>query len=234
MQYGKAYGYFINREGGTTSTLLASLSLASTAFIPIVGQIVFLGYEAEVTEDLERDPDLEDHDDFKFDNFSRYLKRGVWPFVMHLIVAAIAGLGVVAAIAVGFAAAAGLNAPWVGLAAYMVLLMPVVFLTSLFSLPLVLHVQLTGELRVGAAFAFASRFLGKLWGQCLVTLFVHMLISTALTTVGFALCCVGVYPATVVVMMAQSHLSVQLYRLYLAEGGEPVGSAAEEAEYRDE
>ncbi len=234
MQYGKAYGYFLNREGGGKSTLLASLSLASTAVIPIVGQLVFLGYMAEVTEDLERDPDLEDHDDFNFDNFSRYLKRGVWPFLMQLIVGAIAAIGVVAAMAVGFAAGAGFNAPWVGLAAYFALLLPVAFLSGLFSLPLVLHVQLTGELRVGAAFAFASRFLGKLWGQCLVTLFVHMLISGVLTSVGLLACCVGVYPATVVAMMAQDHLSLQLYRLYLAEGGEPVGSAAEEAEYRDE
>lgn len=231
MQYGTAYGYFLNREGGTKSTLLASLALGSTAFIPIVGQLVFFGYQAEVTEDLERDPDLADHDDFNFDHFSRYLKRGVWPFVMQLIVGAIAGLGVVAAIALGFAAAAALNAPWAGFAVYFALLIPAVFVSSLFSLPLMLHVQLTGALRVGAAFAFASRFLGKLWGQCLVTLFVHFLISGVLTTVGLMLCCVGVYPATVVVLMAQDHLSVQLYRLYLAEGGEPVGSAAEEAEY---
>ena len=234
MQYGKAYGYFLNREGGATSTLLASLALASTAVIPVVGQLVFLGYQAEVTEDLEHDPALEDHDDFSFDNLVRYLKRGVWPFLMHLIVGAIAAVGLVAAIAVGGVVAWSLEAPWVAVAAYFVLLTPVLFLSSLFSLPLVLHTQLTGELRVGAAFAFASRFLGKLWGQCLVTLFVHFLISGVLTTVGLLCCCVGVYPATVVVMMAQDHLSVQLYRLYLAEGGEPVGSAAEEAEYRDE
>jgi len=35
-------------------------------------------------------------------------------------------------------------------------------------------------------------------------------------------------------MMAQEHLSLQLYRIYLAEGGEPIGSAAEEAEYDDD
>ena len=234
MQYGKAYGYVLNREGGTTSTLLASLSLASTAFIPVVGQLVFLGYQAEVTEDLERDPDLEDHDDFRFENFARYLSRGVWPFVTNLLVGLVAAGAAVAAVAVGAAAGWALNAPWVAVVAYLVLLLPVVFLVSLYSLPLLLHVQLTGKLRVGAAFAFASRFLGKLWGQCLVTLFVHYLIASLLTVAGLALCCVGVFPATVVVLMAQDHLSLQLYRLYLAEGGEPVGNAAEEAEYEDE
>jgi len=227
MEYGKAYGYFLNREGGTKGLFFASLVL----LIPVVGPIVFLGYQAEVTEDLARDPDLRDHDPFSFEHFSRYLTRGVWPFVMSLIVQAIAMM--LLAVVIGAAVGVGLVSQnfWIGYASYFVFLIPAAVVASLVSLPLALHVQLSGKLRVGAAFAFASRFLGKVWGQSLVSLFIGSLISGAVVTLGYAACCVGVLPAVVIISMAQESLSLQLYRIYLAEGGEPIGSAAEEAEY---
>ena len=230
MEYGKAYGYFLNREGGVKGLFLGSLML----LVPVIGPIVFMGYQAEVTEDLERDPDVRDHDPFSFDHFSRYLSRGVWPFVMSLIVQAILVLFLVAVVA----AAAGVGFVtqdfWAAYASYFVFLIPATVVASLVSLPLMLHVQLAGKLRVGAAFAFASRFLGKVWGQCLVSLFISTLISGAIATLGYAACCVGILPAAIVIAMAQENLSIQLYRLYLAEGGEPIGSAAEEAEYGDD
>ncbi len=230
MQYGKPYTYFLNREGGTKGLLLGCLVL----FLPVVGPMVFMGYQAEVTEDLERDPDILDHDPFDLKHFSRYLTRGVWPFLMSLIVQAITvvfiAVAVAAAVGVGFAAQNGL----IGYASFYLFLIPATFIATLFSLPLILHVQLAGKLRVGAAFAFSSRFLGKLWGQCFVTIFVHMLISMPIILLGYAMCCVGVIPAVIIISMAQDHLSVQLYRIYLAEGGEPVGSAAENAEYDDD
>ncbi len=230
MDYGKAYGYFLSREGGTKGLFFGTLML----FVPIIGQIVFMGYQAEVTEDLERDPDVRDHDPFSFDHFSRYLSRGVWPFVMGLIVQAITVVAVVLVLAASFAAAWALQLPWVAVAAYFALAIPLTVIAALISLPLTLHVQLAGKLRVGAAFAFASRFLGKVWGQCLVSMFVSALISGAIVMLGYAACCIGVFPAAIIIGMAQENLSIQLYRLYLAEGGEPIGSAAEEAEYGDD
>ena len=230
MQYGKPYTYFLNREGGTKSLLFGCLVL----LLPVVGPMVFMGYQAEVTEDLERDPDILDHDPFDLKHFSRYLTRGVWPFLMSLIVQAITmvfiAVAAAGAVGVGFAAQNFL----VGYASFYLFLIPATFVATLFSLPLMLHVQLAGKLRVGAAFAFSSRFLGKLWGQCLITIFVHMLISMPIVMLGYAMCCVGVIPAIIIIGMAQDHLSVQLYRIYLAEGGEPVGSAAEDAEYDDD
>ena len=230
MQYGKPYTYFLNREGGTKSLLFGCLVL----FLPFVGPMVFMGYQAEVTEDLERDPDILDHDPFDLKHFSRYLTRGVWPFLMSLIVQAISVVFVAVAIAVAAGVAYATRSIGFAYAAYFLAVLPGAFLATLFSLPLMLHVQLAGKLRVGAAFAFSSRFLGKLWGQCLITIFVHMLISMPIVMLGYAMCCVGVIPAIIIIGMAQDHLSVQLYRIYLAEGGEPVGSAAEDAEYDDD
>jgi hypothetical protein len=231
MDYGKPYTYVLNRDGGTKTVLLTGVALATTALIPIVGALVVMGYAAEVTEDIERDPAIEDHDNFDFQYFSRYLSRGVWPFITSFIVQAVAFSLFFVALAASVLLAYALNAALVGVVAYFLLLIPTSILAAMFSLPMLLHVQLSGKLRLGPATAFSSRFLGKLWGQCLVTLLVHMLISSAIMIVGMLLCCVGLYPALALTLLAQDHYAVQLYRLYLAEGGEPIGSAGELAEF---
>jgi hypothetical protein len=41
-------------------------------------------------------------------------------------------------------------------------------------------------------------------------------------TIGLLVCCVGFYPATTLVMLAQAHIWFQLYQLYLARGGTPI------------
>jgi hypothetical protein len=39
---------------------------------------------------------------------------------------------------------------------------------------------------------------------------------------GYCLCVVGVYAAAAVIVMARMHLRWQIYRHYLARGGEPI------------
>jgi hypothetical protein len=39
---------------------------------------------------------------------------------------------------------------------------------------------------------------------------------------GLLLCCVGILPATALILVAQYHLFYQLYELYLQRGGEPI------------
>src|SRR5687768_8230334 len=101
MQYGKPYTYYLKKPGGTTNVLYGSLLL----LIPTIGQIVLLGYQAEVAEDLERDPEIEAYPDLELNRFIPYLTRGVWPFLMQF-------LGSLVVLALAFLAAG------IGLAAY--------------------------------------------------------------------------------------------------------------------
>ena len=230
MQDLKPYTYFVGKPGGTSNLLWGSLALFSTHFIPFVGQIVLLGYQADVAEDLEHDPAIEDHRDFNPNKFGDYLGRGVWPMLMQFLV----GLGIVAlvvvAILAGVLAWRASDEPLIGVAVGGVLYVPFMMLGMMVSWPMTLHAQLSRGFHFGAAVRFTSAFLGKLGGQLAVALVVHFVMSMVLGLGGLLLCFVGIYPAGMIMFMAQEHYMMQLYRVYLDEGGEPIGGPAEELE----
>jgi hypothetical protein len=230
MQYGKPYTYFLKKPGGTTNLLYGSLMLLSTAVVPFLGQIVMLGYQSEVGEDLERDPDLADYSDFDFNRFIQYLTRGLWPFVALLVIGLVVAGLVFLAIGIGFAAGY-LTQEWVvGVIVGGVLIVPLSLIGTMLQWPVLLHTQLSREFRFGHVVRFTSSFVRKVGGQLFVSLLVHTLISIPLSLVGLLLCLIGIYPAAAIQLMAQEHYMIQLYRLYLDEGGEPIGGPLEQPE----
>src|SRR5262245_12120198 len=57
--------------------------------IPIVGPIVLMGYMYVVFDSIHRDPKKQDYPEFKFESFTEYLTRGIWPFLVQLIAQAL-------------------------------------------------------------------------------------------------------------------------------------------------
>ena len=237
MQYIKPYTYFVQKEGGTNNLLMGSLCMLSTQIIPIVGQIVLMGYQAEVAEDLEKDPDISDHANFNFNNFSRYLGRGVWVFLIQLILALFIMLGLVISGGVGFLTYSAIQGDvgiYVGIGVGVLLYMILAILVTMFTWPMTLHVQLSKGFHFGAAFQFSMSFIKKLSGQLLISLLAHMFISSILMMAGVLVFCVGIYAAATISMMAQEHFMIQLYRIYLDEGGDPIGRGLEQVEFDEE
>jgi hypothetical protein len=234
MRYGKPYTYFLNKPGGTINTLYGSALLLSTSVVPVVGQIVVLGYQAEIAEDLVRDPELEDYSDFDFNRFVQYLTRGLWPFVVVFVIG-LAVLGLMGVAAAAGVAVAVLTEQWVfGVLVGLVLLLPLTILGTMVQWPMLLHVQLSRELRPGEAVRFTASYIRKVGGQLFLSLVAHLLISSVLTVAGLLVLCIGVYPVTMILLMAQEHYMIQLYRLYLDEGGEPIGGAVEMLEIEED
>ncbi len=230
MQYTKPFTYFVNKRNGFTNLLYCSVCV----LIPILGAIILLGYRAEMAEDLDRDPDMQDYEDFDFNRFTEYLSRGVWPFLMQLIVSLVMSAVMILVFGIGFAAAALTKQPLVGFAVGGLLMIPVILATMLLLWPLELHTQLTARFEFGRACGFASRLLGRVWGQAAVAAVVYWLLSSVTVLIGYAALCIGVYPAVVIIGMAQQHFAVQLYRLYLDEGGEPIRGPSEQLEIDEE
>ena len=81
MQYMRAYNVFFEhpRWGMTL------LSATACIFIPVVGPIVLIGYLIEVMEQALRTPERR-YPAFDWGRFSEYLSRGVWPFLVQLVV----------------------------------------------------------------------------------------------------------------------------------------------------
>jgi hypothetical protein len=223
MEFGLAFRYAIDRNGGWTNILLVTVCF----LIPIVGPIVMMGYRAEVAEALIRDPDLRRHPLFKFDRFAEYLSRGVWAFLIALIVSIPLMVLIFAAMMIGMMLdmqqAGGRGGPPVmTFVLYGIAYAVGLPLTMAFSIPMTFHAELTARFDLPGAYRFAISFWKLIGGKALVAGIVFMILSTLLTFVGLLLCCVGVYPATAIASMAAQHLMVQLYLEYLNRGGEPL------------
>lgn len=229
MQYFKPFTYFVNKKpGGWNNLLMATVCV----LIPIVGAIVLLGYRAEVAEDLHKDPDQQNYPDFTFDRFTDYLQRGLWPFLVQLIVSlAFAGLMMIP-FGIAVAVAISANEPALMLLGYL-FVPPLIVVMMMILAPMELHAQLTNRFAFGQEFRFMVRFLGKVWGQALLATLAFWFFGMLLMLCGYLALCVGAYFAGAILTMAQQHYTAQLYRLYLEEGGEPIGGPSDQAELDD-
>jgi hypothetical protein len=223
MQYLKPFSFFISRPGSTTNLLSAAVCI----LIPIIGPIVLLGYRAEVAEDLDRDPDLEDYPDFQFDRFGDYLGLGFYPFLYQLIISLVGGgVAIVGGGGIGFAVYKLIDQEPGGMIAGIivgfVIYMTVAIGIALVLWPMELHAQLTRRFAFFEALAFASRLLKRVWGQAIISVIVFYFLSVVIVIIGYLACIVGVYASIAIMFMAQQHYMAQLYRLYLEEGGEVI------------
>jgi hypothetical protein len=220
VRYQQAFGYFINRPGGFVNLLLVMVC----QFIPILGPIVLLGYRAEVSVALSNDPELQQHPKFTFDRFVEYLSRGVWPFLIGLILAIPMFPILVGALIAGFAIdppGPG-NPPILAFALFGSALIVTSMALATLSVPMSFHAEMTGKFDLGGAFRFAAEFWRLLFGLAIVTGLIFTILAWVVSMLGILCCIVGIYPANSLILFAGQHLMVQLYREYLDRGGEPL------------
>src|SRR5262245_61754296 len=81
MKYIYAYKFLFESPNWLMNLLASSIC----QLVPILGPMVFLGYAYEIVEALHRQKDAR-YPDFDTNRLLDYLKRGVWPFIVRLIV----------------------------------------------------------------------------------------------------------------------------------------------------
>lgn len=72
--------------------------------------------------------------------------------------------------------------------------------------------------------------ISSMWPQQLCTELFFLATNLLVALAGYLLCCVGIYPALAVIMMAHTHSQYQLYQLYLDRGGTPAAPMVEPLE----
>ena len=227
MNYTASVSDFFKSPKWMMNTLLAGVCV----FIPFVGPIVIKGWLLTGFWGRQ-DERCETFPDFDFNNFGKYLERGLWPFlvtfVASLVMAFILCLFVVPlvmllSLAVPQNNSVGSSCIGLGIFGVLLVFYVVAILTLMTVLtPLTLRASLTQEF--GAAFnlTFMKRFIGLTWKEILVASLFKLAASLLLSAGGLLLLCVGVYFATVPIYFCWVHLHKQLYQLYLSRGGEPV------------
>lgn len=251
MRYWQSYRFVFNNPNWLTNLALGSVC----AIIPIVGPIVFIGYCFEVIDTLLRRrqrergsalqapadprdegvmevlPVDEDHDsglypDFTFNRFADYLMRGIWPFLVQLIVGLVIGmiaavfliLGIVLA---GVAARAADSAVLFFVVYGLCLLLYVFLMTlvGILTVPLYLRAGLNCDFASAFSLEFFRDFLKRVGKEVVLAELFLMATGFLLAMLGLLLCYVGTFPVIALVLYARHHLEYQLYELYLERGG---------------
>ena len=226
MNYAASISDFFKTPQWVMNTLLAGLCV----FIPIVGPIVILGWL--VTGFWGRDDEgFETFPEFKFDHFGKYLERGLWPFLVTFLISLIMVPAVFVLMIPGMLTVALfggdaedanvwlISITWILLLLFYLLMLGV---TALLIAPFKVRASLTQDFAKSFDLSFAKRFIALTWKETMLSWIFVMLASIGLAFLGMLVFCIGMYFAFVPVYFCWTHLSKQLYTLYLSRGGEPV------------
>jgi hypothetical protein len=200
--------------------------LAVCNLIPVIGPLVVAGYTAIAEKGLVRDIDAEPPV-FNFSNFSKYLERGVAPFVVQLIVSFIM-VPIIWALMFGgmlLFALTSREMPWLAITILIVfglLFLGLIVIFPLLIMPFSLRAALLGK--IGAAFDFkwCLDFLKRVGFIGIVYMIVAAIISVGLVVAGLIACYIGLFFTLVIMMLFQVHVQIQMYQLYLDRGGIPL------------
>jgi hypothetical protein len=231
MQYARSWKFVFD-----SPHWLGNLALPVVCgFIPVIGPLVMLGYYYAVVESLHLSRGQR-YEDFTFERFMAYFMRGLWPFVVQLVVIFPLMLVVMLLLAVGAGLAAavvtennaGVVVPLL-IAAGCVLYLAVLFGTLIYLTPMSLRAGLSQEIAFGAAWEFGVDFRARVRRELIWSLLYNFLMGPVVLFAGALVCCVGMYPANVWLMLSHYHRVSQLYQLYLERGGTEIPLRVEAA-----
>ena len=226
MNYIASVGDYFKSPKWMMNTLLAGVCV----FIPFVGPIVIKGWLITGFWGRE-DERWETFPDFDFNNFGKYLERGLWPFlvalVSSLVLAMVLCVFIVPVVMLstlllphdnsGSGCAAALL--FVFMAAFYVTIAAVIVIVLT---PLTLRASLTQDFGQSFDFAFVKKFIALTWKETILSSLFLIAASLILCSVGALAFCIGMYFATVPVYFCWVHLLKQLYAVYLSRGGEQI------------
>lgn len=224
MNYAASVSDFFRTPKWGMSLLLGTVA----AFIPIAGYMLLMGWVITGFWS-RREQNFETFPPFDFSNFEKYLARGVWPVVVSFAPAGVLMLlGFVLMVPLTIVMAAVENnesAGWIVMIGFLlVMLLFMLLFCAMFVLmvPLTLRASLMQEFVAAFDLKFLKQFFALVWKELLVSVLFLLAVSMLLQFVGLLIFCVGAYAMPVIVAFTTMHLDKQLYKLYLARGGEPI------------
>jgi hypothetical protein len=223
MRYWESLTKFFEHSNWTMNILLEGVC----ALIPAVGPIALAGYNLGVIVHLHERRESE-YPAFDFGRFVDYLKRGLWPFLVSLVLGFISAP--IAWLLMGLAFAGFALSPTLGVvltAVAGVLFLWLVVGIHVCIMALTLRAGLMQDFGAGFSLAFLRGFLGRVWVEAVLAMLFMCVVAIPLTLAGFLAMCVGVYAAAALMTFIHWQLNLQLYELYLERGGDPLPISVE-------
>jgi len=223
MNFSQAFRFPFSRANWFMNALL----MAVCFLIPVIGPLVLIGYGTLVMKMAARDPNAQPPM-FDFGLFTKYLERGIAPFVVNLIASLVMIPLIflcwvpmfVAMIVEGNGGKGALI--FVGMGISLLLELAGITLFTLLVLPIQIKSELEGTIGGSFDFKYAMSFTKRMWGQVLLMFIVMTGIGMMGALVGILMCFVGIYLVLGILMMMQWHLRAQLYLLSQERGVMPL------------
>lgn len=224
MNYAAAINDFFKSPRWLMNMLLAGVC----AFLPVIGIVFILGWLIEGFW-ARQEEDFTSFPPFEFSRLERYLKLGLWPTAVLLVVSIVPIpvmwiLMLPAALLIPLLedTQGGALLVFLAFAGLVVFVMLLALALILLLVPLMLRATLTQNFAKAFDFRFAKQFLRLTWKETLLSMLFLWVAAALLGFAGMLIFCVGVYFVSIITYFAWIHLEKQLYHLYLSRGGEPV------------
>jgi len=219
MRYLESITDFFKSPNWFMNLLLGSVCIA----IPVVGALVYIGYNIGVFVQQHHQPNIL-YADFKFDRFADYLTRGVWPFLVQLVVGLLlTPLAFVFMVPMYIAMFSNEEELFIVFLLFGVVMQIAISIAiAVFIAPMTIGASLTQSFGGGFNWPFIRDFIRRVWGTVVLVMLFLMAISIPLSLIGLCTCYIGLFPAMALMTFAQWQLNRQLYELYLQRGGTPL------------
>lgn len=218
----RSLSFVFENPNWLANVLYTGLCLLSASVIPVLGQLVVIGYQFEIITALHT-RSTSTYPNFETDRLGYYLTRGMWPFLSRLVVFLAFVLILLAVSPLAFWVAFQLGG---GIGAALALATAPLWMLALAvcTTPCWLRAGFTQNL--GLDLAFARDFFAKTWLVLVLSSLFSLAVNLVLLFVGFSIFCVGGYFTMAFASLMQAHLTWQAYEIYLARGGEPIAVPA--------
>ena len=231
MNYTESLTDFFKSPKWLNNLLLGGVSM----LIPIVGPIALMGWHVTGFWSRQNVSDFTTYPPFDFANFGKYLERGVWPFLVMMVLPVVMmpfmmilmfTLIVPAMIAGGqepghvHPVAQGMGIMLFG--GVGLLFMAVNVLIMFLYRPLLIGSSITQDFVSAFNWRRLKAFISLTWMEMLVCVLFMWVVGFMLAIGGVLVLIVGMYFTLSIMQFVNAHLDWQLYNLYLVRGGEPI------------
>lgn len=200
--------------------------------IPVVGPLVLAGWLITGFWARKDDENPATFPDFNFEQFMKYLERGVWPFVVNLVCSFVM---VPVAMVIVFipmmllsflgANSSGDSAGILGLFMMVVMFTLYAVMMAVFffvTTPLILRATITQDFAKAFDFGFVKRFIILVKSEMIMAALFMLGVAVVMMILAVVTCYIGAFAAAPVVFYAWHHIQKQLYKVYLSRGGDAV------------
>lgn len=196
--------------------------------IPAIGTMILQGWHITGFWARRDDNDPARFPPFDFENFAKYLERGLWPFlvamaaslvlvpvIMVLILAPMMLMG-----SLGQHNPSGQQGFVIVFFLCLFIYLVVIALFSFLLTPLVLRASITQDFGQSFGLKFVRDFITLVWKEQLVSMLFMFAVYLVVMVITLITCYIGGIFSIPVVFYTWHHLQKQLYQLYLSRGGE--------------